>query len=252
MALMSREGQEGKLVQKEDIEEVNGHLMSPVTMQPSKTRGSIHKQIGYFDVLKIPRAAFGFGTAILCLNLWTYLDTTLAYKLEQDFKLSSNIISIIYSFQMLGFLPTSFLVPKLIHSIGIERHHLFTLLVGGGFLLQGLGTFLIGPSALFSLPNTLKVIIAGLLLTGVGGTFTSIGSYQEMQMGYYQNQSIRKSISATDQDRLNDLLAGLFQASQSLGYIIGPLAGSYLTIWTGSFSKCSDIFAIITLLFATA
>jgi hypothetical protein len=40
---MSREGQEGKLVQKEDIEEVNGHLMSPVTMQPSKTRGSIHK-----------------------------------------------------------------------------------------------------------------------------------------------------------------------------------------------------------------
>ena len=74
------------------------------------------------DVLAHSRSLFGFGTAILCLNLWTYLDTTLAIKLVEDFHLSSNVISLIYSTQVLGFLPTSFLVPKLIKWTTDRKH----------------------------------------------------------------------------------------------------------------------------------
>jgi MFS family permease len=57
-------------------------------------------------------------------------------------------------------------------------------------------------------------------------------------------------MSPEEKERVNDLLAGLFQAAQSLGYIIGPMAGSYITILTGSFGLCSDVFAIFTLSFA--
>ena len=54
-------------------------------------------ELGYLDILAHPRSFFGFGTALLCLNLWTYLDTTLAMKLETDFHLSSNIVSLVYA-----------------------------------------------------------------------------------------------------------------------------------------------------------
>ena len=57
-------------------------------------------------------------------------------------------------------------------------------------------------------------------------------------------------MSPEEKERMNDLLAGLFQAAQSLGYIIGPMAGSYITILTGSFGLCSDIFALFTIAFA--
>ena len=71
-------------------------------------------KLGYSDILRVPRSLFGFGTAILCLNLWTYLDTTLAMKLDEDFHIDSKVISLIYATQMIGFLPTSLIVPNII------------------------------------------------------------------------------------------------------------------------------------------
>lgn len=84
---------------------------SPMTQT---VQGAKTVELGYIDILSYPRSLFGFGTALLCLNLWTYLDTTLAMKLEDDFHLSANVISLVYATQMLGFLPTSFMVPRVI------------------------------------------------------------------------------------------------------------------------------------------
>ena len=47
---------------------------------------------------------------------------------------------------MLGFLPVSFLVPKVIKYTVDKMHELFTLVIIIAFLVQALGTFLIGPS----------------------------------------------------------------------------------------------------------
>lgn len=149
---------------------------SPVTQT---VQGVKTNELSYFDILAKPRSFFGFGTAILCLNLWTYLDTTLAMKLEHDFHLSSNVVSLIYSTQMIGFLPTSFIVPKVIKWTTEKKHELFTLVIIGGFLIQAMGTFMIGPSHLLAviLPNKIGIIITGLCFTGFGGAFTSIGCY---------------------------------------------------------------------------
>jgi hypothetical protein len=91
---------------------------------------------------------------------------------------------------MIGFLPTSFLVPIIIKWTIDRKHQLFTLVVIGGFLIQAFGTFMIGPSYIFAsiLPNKIFIIIIGLCLTGFGGAFTSIGCYQEMQMGFIANR----------------------------------------------------------------
>lgn len=167
-----------ELIENDEIIEANAVVnYSPVTQSVGVKIQTV--ELGYLDIIKVPRSFFGFGTAILCLNLWTYLDTTLAMKLEQDFKLDSKVVSLVYATQMIGFLPTSFLVPRVIKWTTEKMHQLFTLVIIIGFLIQALGTFMIGPSHIFSnyLPNHVATIITGLCLTGFGGAFTSIGCY---------------------------------------------------------------------------
>ncbi|TNV71720.1 hypothetical protein FGO68_gene15816 [Halteria grandinella] len=42
----------------------------------------------------------------------------------------------------------------------------------------------------------------------------------------------------------------MYNAGQSIGCILGPLFGSYIMLFSGSFRKTSDYFAIFTLAFA--
>ena len=143
--------------------------------------------MGYIHVIKYSRVFFGFVSAWLCQSLWTYLDTTLAIKLADDFQLGPDTIALIYSAQMAGFLPLSFFVHKIIHYFGPSKHHLLTGTVAFGFLLQATGTYMIGPSYILRsfLPNIIPLIVTGLVLTGLGGAFTAIISYEEMSLGYY-------------------------------------------------------------------
>jgi MFS family permease len=97
------------------------------------------------------------------------------------------------------------------------------------------------------LPNIIPVIVSGLVLTGLGGAFTAIISYEEMSLGFYKEQ--KNEGRDLDTERVNDLLAGLFRAAQSTGMIMGPMLGSYMTIYLKSFRKCSDIMALITVAF---
>jgi MFS family permease len=53
-----------------------------------------------------------------------------------------------------------------------------------------------------------------------------------------------------DREKLSDILSGLYNAGFSLGTIIGPIAGSYITIYYKSFRVCCDIFGLSTLFYA--
>ena len=90
--------------------------------------------------------------------------------------LSSEMVSIIYAVQMAAYLVTCLMVHKTINYFNP------TLVIAIAFVYQGLATWLIGPSHLMRafLPNQLKVVISGLILTGLAGSFTSIGAYTEM------------------------------------------------------------------------
>jgi MFS family permease len=174
---------------------------------------------------------------ILSLSLWTFIDTTLADKLQDDFGLTSEIVSIVYSVQMGGFLITSLFVHKALDQ------YVGTLVVLIAFGFQGLATWMIGPSHVFRaiLPNNLAIIISGLLLTGLAGSFTAISAYSEMHDPFIEDNP------HCDREKLSDILSGLYNAGFSLGTIIGPILGSYITIWSGSFRICSDYFAFFTI-----
>jgi len=54
------------------------------------------------------------------------------------------------------------------------------------FVVQAIGIVLLGPSHFLSkfLPENLTMIIMGLILIGLAGSFTSIGAYTEMYEPY--------------------------------------------------------------------
>ena len=141
-----------------------------------------------------------------------------------------------------AFLLTCLLVHKTLNAFNP------TLVIGIAFMYQGLATWLIGPSHILRalLPNQLKVIISGLILTGLAGSFTSIGAYTEMNDPYVQLNP------KCDKEKLSDILSGLYNAGFSLGTIVGPIAGSYLTIGYNSFGVCTDYFAVATFIFSAA
>lgn len=121
-----------------------------------------------------------------------------------------------------------------------------TIVISVAFIFQALATLMIGPSHLLRnyLANSLSVILSGLVLTGLAGSFTSIGAYTEMHEPFIQ------MYPKCDKDKLSDILSGLYNAGFSLGTILGPIAGSYITIGFHSFRVCTDFFAIGTVVFA--
>jgi hypothetical protein len=123
-----------------------------------------------------------------------------------------------------------------------------TSLIAISLLFQSLSAWLIGPSDLLGhiLPDRLPTIITGLLLAGLSGSFTQIGSYSEMHDSFFDSNP------GCDADKLSDVLAGLFNSAISLGTLIGPILASYITILAKSFRVCSDVFAVLTFGFLTA
>jgi hypothetical protein len=148
---------------------------------------------------------------------------------------------------MLGFLPLSLFVHKVFDLPSLQPHS--TSLIALGFVLQGLATGLIGPSYLFraALPDLTWITLLGLFFSGVGGSFTSIGAYQEILLAVRKGENGQISY---DESEVSDVLSGFYNAGLCLGAIVGPLSGSYIMLWTGSFRICCDFFALLTLSFA--
>lgn len=128
--------------------------------------------LGYFDVLKNKRAVFGLMSLFMSQNLFTYVDTTLADKLEADFNLSAPVVSLIYASQCFGFLLTSPLAHK-----AIDRYDCIAVMLIAE-VVQVFATLMIGPSQIF--PNELWISVTGLVLAGMAIPFTLIPSYQEL------------------------------------------------------------------------
>lgn len=107
-----------------------------------------------------------------------------------------------------------------------------TLLVSLSQIFQGVASFLIGPSHLLSfiLPDKWGIIMGGLILTGLANTFTTIATYQEMYEPFMQRYG---PLSPLHSEKLSDILSGLYNAGFSLGVILGPFAGDYLTLFFG-------------------
>lgn len=82
---------------------------------------------------------------------------------------------------MFGFLVTSLIVHKVLSKF---HQKAVSLIIAIAFLFITLATFMIGPSSILKMPNSLPLMIAGLLLTGLAGAFSAIPSYDEMRIPF--------------------------------------------------------------------
>lgn len=116
--------------------------------------------------------------------------------------------------------------------------HNGVLIVGVSFLIQMVGVFMIGPIEGF--PNILTVVIVGLIVTGLAAPLSVIPAYEEMKEPFVESTN-----GVYDNDKLTDILSGLFNAGFSLGTIIGPITASSLTMSYG-FRVCCLIIGLFT------
>ena len=102
---------------------------------------------------------FNYGLTDL---LMTSLESTLALKLHSDFKLETPAISLFFIILLVGyaiFCLGASCLPK-----SWDRR---TIIIAGNVLIS-LAPFVIGPSKLLHLPNTLVLIGIGLFVGGGG------------------------------------------------------------------------------------
>jgi hypothetical protein len=62
----------------------------------------------------LSRGQFGFASLVINQSLWTFVHTTLADMLQDKFGYSSELVSLIYTIQIAGFLVTSLTVHKVL------------------------------------------------------------------------------------------------------------------------------------------
>ena len=170
------------------------------------------------------------------MMMWTKIDTTMADKLQQDFDFSPELCALAYAIQFVGFLSISPFCHKIMQKVDN------TLLISISQIVQGVASFLIGPSQIMDsfLPNSLGVIFSGLFLTGLANTFTTISTYKEMHDPFIERFGVT---SAHHNEKLSDILSGLYNAGFSTGVILGPLIASYITLGLNSYRLQSDCFA---------
>ena len=119
----------------------------------------------------------------MSLVMYTKIDITLEPKLAKSpYNFNSSIIALFYAIQFVGYLVVSPYCYKLLQRF---NGTLCTLVC---FYLLGISSLMLGPSdflqKVFPVPDTIALVIPGLFLTGMTNSFTSIGTYHEMQMPY--------------------------------------------------------------------
>eukprot|EP00347_Sterkiella_histriomuscorum_P018430 403345538 len=232
---------DNEVIQQQNSQQVQGNNNSDTQTKADvkKKQAKKYQDLTYREVLKNRRAVFAFLSIALSLSLWTFIDTTLTEKLQQDFQLKPYLVCLFYSLQCAGFLITSTQVHKI-----IKRAHPIKIIIVA-FLFQSLGVFLMGPSEKLSLPNLMIFTAIGLVIAGFSSPFISVPSYPEMQHALLNSDDGKRY----DPDQLSDILSGLFNSAYSFGTILGPITASYITIAT-SFRNCCDIIAVTTLVFS--
>ena len=101
------------------------------------------------------------------------LDSVLPRKLKMDFDFNESRVGMYFLAELL---PAC--VVGLLYTLLSNRKDGRAWLLLGGYL-SSFSQLIIGPSALFHLPNSKEVVLAGLICNGVGFGFLNAFFYQE-------------------------------------------------------------------------
>lgn len=209
----------------------------------------VPKEVDELEEVEIDTAKYSyskmlFNRRILFANLalfvnifqYTFIDPFLADRMVEDFGFGEKSASLLFFVLGVGYAGTCNGVYLTLRHLSFRRCFFIF------FILNGLCTFMYGPSDIIPLPKSLYLIAVFMFLGGVTSAHTIIPTLPEIleagrnELGY-------------PAEVLNDLSAGLFNMFFAFGEIFGPLIGNQLYVENGMSRTCEAI-GLSVILFA--
>jgi MFS family permease len=179
-------------------------------------RKRLKPEVKVMSLLTNRRFFFGCISQIVVYSSITYLQPILALHLQM-FGYSGGFIGLCFAIPTLIYASTAPLVFLLTSRLQ-KRSVIFI-----GYSIISCALFLIGPSKWLGLQQTSTLIILGLCVLGLGGGMTIIPVLPEMILAIEDDPELD-----VDEYELNEVISGIFVASQGIGETVGPILGSTL------------------------
>jgi len=178
--------------------------------------------VGIFSILKVKDAAFAYFTCVIVWFTLAVYGGFLSVHLHRHFKIKATDIGYYFSCLALPNIVGCVLFPILLWRT--PRKAIFIC----GFLVTALAFLLIGPSAWLGVPDSLLVVIFGMLAINLMQGI----SYPQVLPEIAESVQIHfKIIEGTDRHLdtlLSDYQSAMLVFSISLGGVLGPLLGACL------------------------
>lgn len=145
-----------------------------------------------------------------------------------------------------------FAIPSLLYVLHMPLISLYTRCISKraiiitGFSLLSLSMLFIGNSKWLNIPESLTFTMVGLVMLGIGFSAIVVPIFPEMLEGVEQRHP-QYLVS----NELNDVAAGLFNASMGLGESVGPVISGVFNVRLG-FASSQESLAILIAFFTMA
>ena len=195
----------------------------------------IKEEPSFFKFLNNLNIILIFGSMVLGMIAFNFFFPCLTNHLTQEYNLSISTSSLFFSVPVI----TYFIMINLINFISSKIGNFYSILAG--IISNTISIYLIYPLPPF--PKNIISIIIGLSLVGFGGPPIFI-------LGLLELSKIVKKISINyDQNTINDIASAMNNLFVSIGDLLGPIIGGFLSSHFG-FKICCIIIFIFFLIFS--
>ena len=175
------------------------------------------------------------GAVTLGMVIFTFYYPCLTNHLTKNYNLSVSLSSLCFSVPLGSYL----IMINLTNIISKKIGNFYSISLG--ILIYGIAIYLIYPLPPF--PNKIVFIIIGLALVGAGGPVIFILSLLEVS-------KILKRISINyDQNTINDIAASIDNLFLSVGDLLGPIIGGFISSHFGFKVTCIFIFTVLVIFY---
>ena len=182
--------------------------------------------------------------SLILICIFQSFNTPIMAVIISDYGIPETQIGFIFAIPCFTYFITTLVISFVIHKI--PRRLLFF----GSFIFITFGLLLMGPSALFGLPNNdFSIIMVGWSLIGIAEACLYIPIMPEIIESIQVEHGIVIGKNEEVDHQLNDKTAGIYATFYSLGAIMSPNVGSILYMSVGYRATC-DILAMVALAYA--
>ena len=170
---------------------------------------SFFKFLNNFDILLIS------GTFVLAMIALSFFFPCLTNHLTKIYNLGISLSSLFFSIPLIAYfimLNTTNIISKKIGNLNS---------ISAGIIVNAIGVYLIYPLPPF--PKKIFIVIIGLSFIGAGGPVIFI-------LGLVELSKILQNICENyDQNTINDVASAMFNLFSSIGDLLGPIIGGFIS-----------------------